>query len=182
MVTYDGTLERNVVSLDGTDGYALMELEQHYARLQDGFTIETYLYVSAAPTKTTGIFANMQSGGFGLQMNSSGHIQLLAYTGNKAYERASAALPLGQWVHVVGVYTGSKIQLYLNGVLANEVTASKTSFALPPRGSYYLSVGGDSDPAAYYGVNFISGKMAIANLYSDAMTATEVAALYQQLD
>lgn len=176
-VAYDTTLGRNVVTLNGKSGYAMPEIYQHYDRLKDSFSIETYIYVSAKPSKTVGVVANMESGGFGLQISTDGKIQLPVRLGN-AYEIAESELPLGQWVHVVGVYTGSKIQLYINGTLKHEISASKTTFTLPVNGAHYLSIGGDSTPNAENGTNFMTGKMAVANVYSEPLTAANIAALY----
>ena len=176
-VTYDTTLKRNVATIDGSGGYALLEMYRNYPLLTDSFTLETYVYVESKPSKSLNIISNMESGGFGFQFNSAGQIQILCH-GTSGYDRASTTLPLNQWVHVVGVYTGSKIQIYINGVLQNEVNASKTSWTLPANGAQYLSVGGDSSPTAPGGTNFFTGKMAAANLYSDALTAAEIAALY----
>jgi len=179
-VAYNAVLGRNVATLDGASGYAFHEMFQHYERIQDGFTLETYIYVPSRPSEALNIISNMESGGFGYQYTSAGEIQLLCH-GASGYDRASAVLPTGKWVHVVGVYTGTRIRLYFNGELVNEVTASKTTWKLPANGANYLCIGGDSTTYFPNGSSFMTGKMAIANLYSDALTSAEVAALYAAL-
>ncbi len=184
-VAYDATLGMNVATFNGSSGYAFQEMFQHYGRINEGFTLETYIYIESKPASAKNIIANLESGGFGFQYNAAGEMQILCHKPSAAngtnYERASATLPLGQWVHVVGVYTGTKIQLYFNGELVNEVAATKTTWTLPANGAQYLAIGGDSDPNYPNGMNFFTGKMAVANLYSDALSATEIAALYNNL-
>ena len=48
---------------------------------------------------------------------------------------------------------------------------------LPASDSRYLVIGADSDPTGLGNCNMV-GKVAAANLYSGALTAAEVAALY----
>ena len=177
-ITYDTVLERNVAVLNGKSGYAMHEIYQHYDRLQDGFTIEAYINVSARPSHVVGVLANMESGGFGFEIETNGKIRLPVRIGS-SYTIAETDLPLGQWVHVVGVYTGTKIQLYINGVLKDEKAAAKNTFTLPANGAHYLSIGGDSTPGAANGTNFMTGKIAVANVYSEALSMTEILALYQ---
>ena len=180
VVAYDETIGRNVAILNGSSGYAFHDMFQHYDRIKESFTLETYIYIENKPSAALNIISNMESGGFGFQYSKTGEVQILAH-GTSGYDRAVATLPLGEWVHVVGVYTGTKVQLYFNGQLMDEVDATKTSWTIPKNGSHYLSVGGDSSPSVPNGTNFFTGKMAVANLYSDALTATEIAALYQKL-
>jgi len=177
-VAYDATLERNVVTLNGSSGYAMHEIYQHYDRLKDGFTIESYIYLTARPSHVVGVLANMESGGFGFEIETNGKIRFPVRIGS-SYTIAETDLPLGQWVHVVGVYTGTKVQLYLNGTLKHELSAAKNTFTLPVNGAHYLSIGGDSTPNAANGTNFMTGKMAIANVYSEPMSATQVQELYR---
>ena len=178
-VAYNSALGMNTANLNGKSGYAMHDIYQHYDRLKDGFTIETYIYVAQKPSKTVGVVSNMESGGFGIEITSAGKIRALAYT-NGAYQIAETDLPLGQWVHVVGVYTGAKMQIYLNGTLKHEVSTTANSFSLPANGAHYLSIGGDSTPNAANGTSFMTGKIAVANVYSETMSAADVLALYQK--
>ncbi len=181
-VVYDETLGRNVAILNGSSGYAFTDMYDNYPRLTDSFTLEAYVYLDQKPSDTVCVVSNMEAGGFGFQIKS-GNLEFLCYTGNKAYERNSAALPIGQWVHVVGTFDGSAIKLYFNGELVGTTTTKNATWTLPISGAYHLGIGCDSSPKSpdmYGGLSHMTGKIAAANLYSDALTAAEVLALYNK--
>ncbi len=181
-VAYDETLGRNVAEFNGSSGYAFTDMYDNYSRLTDGFTLETYVYLDKLPSSGTICpVSNMETGGFGFQIKNSGKLEFLCYTGNKAYERTSATVPVGEWVHVVGTFDGSALKLYFNGQLVGTQATTNSKFTLPISGAYYLGIGCDSSPTSteiYGGLSHMTGKLAAANLYSDALTAAEVMSLY----
>ena len=177
-VYYDGTLGRNVASLNGTNSYVFTPMYDTYAAITDGFTIEACLYLDAYTTSTLYPLGHMQSGGFGLQIKN-GELQFLVYTGNKAYERASAPMVYGNWVHIIGRYDGESISLYMNGEKVSEVAASSAEWTLPTTGARYLVIGGDATHQSYVGASFSKCKFSAVSLYSTALTDAEIRAIYQ---
>ena len=180
VVAYDSTIGRNAVTLDGNSGYCFTDMYSNYSLLTDSFTLETYVYFDAVPNESRNIFANFETGGFGLSFTNAGKAEIVAYTGNSAYERTAASIPLNQWVHIVGTFDGSQLCLYVDGALAASATTTKAAWTLPKDGAHYMCVGGDSSPSTYDGKNYITGKMAAANIYGEALTAAEIAALFAQ--
>ena len=82
--------------------------------------------------------------------------------------------PLGQWVHLAGVYDGAAMRLYVNGVLRASVakTGAITSSTRP------ILVGGNAggtNPLAA-GAN-LAGGVDEVRLYSRALTSNEIAGL-----
>ncbi|MBP3397280.1 MAG: LamG domain-containing protein, partial [Clostridia bacterium] len=86
-------------------------------------------------------------------------------------------LPGGEWVHIVVTYDGSTLSMYKNGTLASTATPNAGSIKYPSTSSRYLVIGGDSN-ASTSGDCFMTGKIAVTNLYAAPLTAEEVAALY----
>jgi hypothetical protein len=83
------------------------------------------------------------------------------------------ALPTDQWTHVVGLYTGSEMRLYINGALVASEAQSGTFRNGPDPfwiGRFPRVNGYDT---AYY------GKVDEVALYDRALTPAEVAAHYQ---
>ncbi len=90
---------------------------------------------------------------------------------------ASATAATGTWYHVVGVWNGSSITLYINGVLQ-----SSTAFT-------GFSTGGAANNGALYvgkliqnSVNYYywSGSVDDFKLYNEALTADQITQLYNQ--
>ena len=123
--------------------------------------------------KKTGINGS-QTGGYSLEF-SGNNIAFLVYNNGNYYgwtASASATLQLGQWYHVAGVYDGSSVRLYVNGSqVGNAVT---TSGAIVPS-TNPLRIGNDpSNPTT----RFFNGLVDEASVYSAALTAAEIQAIY----
>ena len=85
------------------------------------------------------------------------------------------AAPVGQWVHVVGTYDGAMVRLYVNGV---------QQFATPRTGTFAsdttgLQIGAGSNDAAHTPVEAFNGRVDAVRVYSIALSASQVLALYQ---
>jgi hypothetical protein len=76
----------------------------------------------------------------------------------------------GQWHHVVGVYTGSQLQIYLDGVLNNSVNSTGSIRS----NNRVVQIGRRSNG----GSKEFDGAIHDARIYSRSLSATEVARLY----
>jgi hypothetical protein len=86
-------------------------------------------------------------------------------------------LPLGQWSHVVGVYAGSVMSLYVNGAPDQQATVTLTPFD----SGCPWHLGGVFDPSAgdcTYTGQFFNGLIDEAAVYGQAISAADVQALY----
>jgi len=78
---------------------------------------------------------------------------------------------IGRWVHLVGVYDGSKIRLYVNGVVDRERTQAgglddvDTGLAIGRRGGEAL--------------NFWNGAIALVRIYNRVLSPDEIQQLYE---
>jgi hypothetical protein len=76
----------------------------------------------------------------------------------------------GQWHHVVGVYTGSQLQIYVDGVLNNSVSSTGNIRS----NNRNVQIGRNSqNPSAEF-----DGSIHDARIYSRSLSAAEVARLY----
>lgn len=80
-----------------------------------------------------------------------------------------------RYYHVVGVFDGTKVRLYINGRLEDETDLNGT-IKFPPE-VQYLAIGADTgmDPSGEY---FLDGKIAICRLYNDVLNDNQVYKLY----
>ncbi|MEM7247487.1 MAG: LamG-like jellyroll fold domain-containing protein [Acidobacteriota bacterium] len=112
--------------------------------------------------------------GFGLRYDSrdtpSSQLEFWVATSDGLFGDANgqgtALPPANEWHHVVGVYTGSEIQLYLDGVLEFTLPITGTLGSVPQ-----TRIGGASD-------GFWNGGLDEVRIFGDALSADEVAELY----
>ena len=154
-------------------------MSQVYSKIENSFTLEVLFNANQKPTSGyEDILSNQQSGGFGFEYNSAGKVEFIICLYGQ-YLNVSVDVTAGEWVHLVGTYDGQTIKLYKNGTLVQTKNASGT-LTKPSSGSHLLAIGGDS--ASNGGVNnFFNGKIAIANLYSNPLTQSQISTLYQSI-
>jgi hypothetical protein len=89
---------------------------------------------------------------------------------------SSGDIPLREWSHLVAVYDGSLMSLYINGALDQQTAANIT----PWDSGCPFHLGGIYDPSGVYAYTgqFFNGLIDEATVYSAALTATDVQALY----
>jgi hypothetical protein len=89
---------------------------------------------------------------------------------------SSGDIPLREWSHLLAVYDGTAMSLYINGALDQQAAANIT----PWDSGCPFHLGGIYDPSgdcAYTG-QFFNGLIDEATVYSQALSAADVAALY----
>jgi hypothetical protein len=112
--------------------------------------------------------------GFVLCLNENGSSQYPRFwvqvNGSWQNAEQAVAVPQGSWVHLVGTFDGSKIQLYVNGV-----PAASTSYAgtMTNTGSQNCVIGARADSAQHW----FPGLVDDVRFYSRALTPAEVATL-----
>lgn len=86
---------------------------------------------------------------------------------------ASAAINTGQWYHVVGVYDGTNIHLYINGAEVTPAVAHNTGIYDGNR-PLEFGRGVDGGVSSYH----LNGKITEVMIYNIALTASEITQLY----
>lgn len=177
-ISKDNKLGLNVATFDGNDSYSFMQLHNWYEEIGNGFTFETYAYISKKPNSGyVDILSAQEGGGFGFEYKSDQSLCFYLHVGGN-YKTVKVNVSTGQWVHLVGVWDGSTIKLYANGSLAAQILASG-NFKPQSASAQYLAIGADSAPISP--AHHFTGKIAIAKIYSDPLNATQIANLYNKL-
>ena len=177
-ISKDNKLGLNVATFDGNDSYSFMQLHNWYDEIGNGFTFETYAYISKKPNSGyVDILSAQEGGGFGFEYKSDSCLYFYLHVGG-GYKLPSTRIEVGEWVHLVGVYDGSSVKLYVNGSLAALVAASG-NFKAQSASAQYLAIGADSAPISP--AHHFTGKIAIAKIYSDPLNATQITNLYNKL-
>ncbi|MBM7516560.1 LamG-like jellyroll fold domain-containing protein [Nocardioides nitrophenolicus] len=173
-IGHDAALDRDVVSLDGDDAYGYA-LTPHWGEISNAVSIEcTFRYTGALPPSAeVDLCSGKEAGGYSIYVNDD-KVGLMAHIGG-GYKTARATITAQRWYHVVGVWTGTELRLYVDGVLA-ATTPATGALTLPAATARAWTVGADSGPNA--GAQFYTkGKIANARIYGRALNETEVRAL-----
>ncbi|MCH8330898.1 MAG: PKD domain-containing protein [Bacteroidetes bacterium] len=85
---------------------------------------------------------------------------------------SSGYFPPNKWHHVVGVYNGSALLLYVNGILVNSEIVGHVS---PQTSSARLHIGTETSISQYF-----DGVIDEVRIYDRALSAAEVKVLYEQ--
>ena len=97
------------------------------------------------------------------------HFQLVNSSGNSVDVGSSLNVNYGEWVHVVGVYDGTAVRVYVNG--ANRGSAAQSGAILGYNQPLYIGAHGAPG-------EFSKGVVDEVRIYGQALTANQVQALY----
>ncbi|MBQ7235614.1 MAG: metallophosphoesterase [Clostridia bacterium] len=179
-VTLDSTLNKNVVTIDANptgqigEGYGWYGIESWYSSIANRVSMELYIYCNELPDSGFDyIFSNQQNGGFGIKLGADGTLKFF----HSSATTETTTIETEKWIHIVAVFDGSTLSVYKNGQLDTSVAISGT-FRAPDL--TYMCIGGDSEilSGAERSAKSFQGMIATANIYSDALTATQIANLY----
>ena len=186
-VSFDSDVNKNVLVFDGTsegENY-LISAGSFESTLSDGFAYEVYFKATSNGLSNKSYMSVLdycEAGGFGLNLYKTGDSSVLTIKGEikigSGYVNPEYNINVGEWVHCVFSYNGNSIQLYVNGVLVDEVAANG-SFGLPSFGTSekVICIGSGAGKGYISGDRFI-GSIAVCNIYSAPVTAEEAAIMY----
>ena len=119
-------------------------------------------------------------------VSDSNHNKLEVLLGTVVYQTQHIAsltdIPTNLWIHVVTVYDGSKIWLYINGVAPDNVYRNGT---LTPNGVIQtgaVTMGSSTAYISAFNTENFNGKIDDVRLYDRALTAVEIQQLYELND
>jgi hypothetical protein len=172
-VTYTAGKIGNAFSFDGNGDYVSTPLVYSYPQITLGAWINPT--VSA---NTQWIVGDWEAGGTGSSAAldydevDSDKIRFSIMVGGTEYSlRSNALLSLDTWYHVFGVYNGTDMVLYIDGSLDNNTSVSGSLDAA----SAVMRIGGMCNGC---GTNYFAGKIDDVHIYSYALNASEILALY----
>ena len=142
-------------------------------------TVEAWVYprppynsVSSPVIKKAGE-GSAQQDGYALELYNTGAAVFGVYlTGGLGWVLTpQVPVPANQWSHVAGVYDGTKVSIYLNGVLAG--TPSSASGQIVASGNS-LQIGHDPSNASRY----FNGLIDEATVYNTALSASQIQTIF----
>jgi hypothetical protein len=107
---------------------------------------------------------------FGLNLDHSS----LYFAANNNSNPVTYTCATDTWIHVAGVYDGSTLKLYINGVLHGEAAFPTATLNT---GSQSIDIGG-----RYTGDLYFKGYMASARIYNRVLTDSEIAELAKEFN
>ena len=130
-------------------------------------SISAWLYQGSLPSNRAWILllGNPGSGSHHWLINSAGGTQFGIWDRAQVYPQ----LPVGQWTFIVITYDGTNIRSYVNGVLDQTVTVGAQKFYLA--NSFEIA-------QAQIGENYWNGTIDEVRIYNKALSASEIAGLY----
>lgn len=138
---FSGVAARNFVEI-GTKGDAdsLAALD---FKASEGFSIHAWVYANEPPVGRCVIWKGLGCStwsqyllGTGAHENGDGNVNQASFhiragNGGARQEVLGDALPAKEWIHLVGVWDGSKAYIYVNGELQNSADAAGPPWASP---------------------------------------------------
>jgi Concanavalin A-like lectin/glucanases superfamily/Immunoglobulin domain/Bacterial Ig domain len=141
-----------------------------------GITCEAWIYLRQPATSATAPVIKKAGqglatqGGYALEIPTNGAI-FSVYVNGTWVPTGYAPFPLDQWVHVAGVYDGTNVSIYLNGV---RVGAPVSAPGTITPASNDLNIGHDpAVPSRYF-----NGLIDEASVYNTALSAAQIKAIY----
>lgn len=109
--------------------------------------------------------------GYNFGLDSSGNGRLWSNDGSNTYSVTGSSLADGLWHHLVGVFNGSNLILYIDGVKKASASQSSNSYANAASSKIMHDDGGDNS-------TYHSGNVAEVRIYNHALTPSEIQYLY----
>ena len=170
------TLAENAMVFDKNGCFRTPKLSSEYIKMADGFAIELILTTGADVQSSQSYASNHHAGGFGLSC-TGGSMRFTVHNG-KDYVHTVAAIKANTTYHVVGIFDGVNLYLYLNGALVASNTLGG-SFGIPTdNDARHLCIGADSTPDGL-GQSHAACTVYKVALYSEALTPGEIEYLSQ---
>ena len=124
----------NALNFDGINDYAIIDNVGNNPNLifnnTSSFTLEAWVNRVATGSNAFIIskFNNGVAGNYGLYINSAGQPGFSRNATPWAVE-SNTVLPENEWHHLAGVYNGSQMLLYVDGVLVNSIAATANNIS-----------------------------------------------------
>jgi hypothetical protein len=150
-------------------------------RITSAITVGAWVY-----RRSTGSFDEIISKWDAVAVNQRGYTMTILPSGPASFGVSPAgfsastavatttSVPLNTWTHVAGVYNGSSLSIYLNGLLAGQTAYSGGIFS----GTDDLAIGGVVGGVGIgSGISFFDGGIDEAVVYNRALSEGEIATL-----
>ena len=185
IISYDESIGKNVITVNGTSGSTVKvgPYTPYSKFVSTEMTFEAYFKVDAAPSFSyLPIISAQHNAAFGLTASAFekgiGTIDFRFSDARFRFKNVGFEYAVGEYYHVVAVYNGSTLALYLNGERLDEIE-TKNEILLPTESAQYIYFGASPDGAGECeSLSYCT--VADFNLYSYAMNADQVKTVYER--
>ncbi len=170
--------EDHIFQMNGN--YKVPDIKNHYANLQDGFTLELYFTTGDDISTYMNPVANFHAGGFGIEIEAMSATFVVHFGGT--YHKVYTTVVENTTYHFVAVYdkAAGELRLYVNGALQDTLAVSGTMGLPTHAGAEYLCIGADSE-ANGTGEYPFAGTVHEVRIYGEAATAGNAVWLWEQI-
>ncbi|MBU1997851.1 MAG: LamG domain-containing protein, partial [Candidatus Omnitrophica bacterium] len=159
------------VDFDGTGDY--VDISDSQFDITGHISVAAWAYIRAYPETDT-IVSKAESSGYALEIGDDGFFQFAVHNGaGYIIADGNSAINTSQWYHLVGIWDGSNVRLYQNGILQTDAPAMTGSIST---NDYALSIG--SNPGATRS-GYLNGIVDDVRIYNRALLADEIKTLAQ---
>ena len=163
-----GTWGANYLSLNGTTTWV------NLGRMDTAKTLQVTFSVDSLPSAQQYIIGNLEGGGGGIYINTSGTVGGgFHINGDYRWITSNQKITAGQVYDVAVVYDGTKEILYINGV-AEKTFDNLSGYTIKAPGSSTVMSVGSNPSASGIGGAIFKGKVYSASVYSTGLTAAQV--------
>ncbi len=168
----------NALAFTGAGHYKVPDYKENYTTMESGFTMEAYFKTGDEISTFQSLVSNMHAGGFGIDIEN-GEVQFSLRSSNGRYIGVKAPIEKNRTYHVVGVFDGSKVTIYLDGAeIASKPFEGQMTHPTAA-GACYLCLGADSSGDGNGEYN-IQATLFNARIYSAPASAGQALYLYKQ--
>ncbi|MEU6135941.1 LamG-like jellyroll fold domain-containing protein [Nocardioides sp. NPDC047086] len=173
-----GLAGSKVAKFDGVDdAYSYAMGDAQWDKLSDEMSIECLMKDNGTlPNSTEHSVCSAKEGGGASMVVYDGKLTFTIHT-DGGYRQAQATITAGKWYHAFGTWDGDTARLYLDGQLAASVEAPGPMKRPGNLGRNGFFVGADASSTTA-GQFFSPVSVAKMGLYSQALSATEIAAIH----
>lgn len=161
-------------TLDGTNDYFTVSDNSSLKGMSE-ITCSVWIKLNSIPAGNCQILD--KNGSYRINLNSYGGVHFVVATTNNSWystgttaTSATGMITTGKWYHIVGVYDGKHVFLYINGVRvgsgAQDISGNITS------NIYGLNLGKSVD------ANYLNGSLDEVEIYNTGLNADQVTSLY----
>lgn len=160
------------IELDGTGGIRVGDVFDFEQRKP--FSLETWFYLESFDRTFRFIFNNSEFIGgkrasYGVYVEEFNGLVLERYVNDTGYSAGRKVPAVKQWHHVVAVYDGTNLRLYLNGLESSSTVDDRE--AAPKTVGLFIGIGSSVSPA-------LQGRLDEVAVYEKALSPERIEAHY----
>lgn len=170
-----------VLKVDGVDdALSYPGFAGEWSKLATGFTFECVfrLDTTMPVTGEKDLCSDKEAGGASIYVNGA-NLGTMAHIGG-GYKSVLTPIDGQRWYHVLSVWDGASLSLYVNGVLAGSTAATGTLTIPPNATARHFVIGGDASPNGVVAQWAPPSSYAAAGIFGRAVTAGEAELLADQ--